>query len=111
MLGDAHADPARLALGLTGIELADGDGAGDVESEANDARIVAIGGEGLAETQARGLHLDLHVFGGIPPVVAVELGHLGVEFALNLGLILLGVGKELLDGNLAFKTEFLQCFI
>jgi hypothetical protein len=51
------------------------------------------------------------VVGGIPPVVAVELRHLGVEFALDFGLIFLGVGKELLDRDLPFESKFLQAFV
>jgi hypothetical protein len=57
------------------------------------------------KAQARGLHLDLHGFGGVPPVVAVELGHLGVEFALDLGLIFLGVSEQLLDREPGLRTR------
>ena len=41
----------------------------------------------------------------------MELGHLGVEFALDFGLIFLGVGKELVDRNLAIEPKFLQAFV
>ena len=42
----------------------------------------------------------------------MKLGHLGVKFALNLGLILPGVSEEFLDGNLAdfIDAEFRQRF-
>src|SRR5208283_4566919 len=113
LLGDAHADPARLALGLAGVELADSDGTGNIQAEADYPRIVAIRRKRLPETEARWFHLHLHVFGGVPPVVAVKLWHLGVQFALDLGLILPGVGEKLLDGNLAcfIYAEFRQRFI
>jgi hypothetical protein len=43
----------------------------------------------------------------------VKLGHLGFEFAIDFGLVLLGVGEEPIDGNLAvfIDAEFLQGFV
>src|ERR1700690_1549454 len=108
LLGYPHADPAILALGFARIKFADSDRTRNVQAKADHARIVAVRGQRLPEPEARRLHVDFHIFGGVPPVIAVKLGHLGIEFALDLGLVLPGVSEELLNRNLAFDTEFLQ---
>src|SRR6476646_9514977 len=68
LLGNSHAQPALLSLRIVGVELIDGDGAADVQSQAADTGIVAGGAQGFSKTSARWTHINFHAGPGIPPV-------------------------------------------
>jgi hypothetical protein len=55
----------------------------------NHAFIAAVHGQRLAEALARRLHLHLHRVARVPPVVLLELGHLGFQLAVDLQLVAL----------------------
>src|SRR5579862_9317504 len=99
LFGDAHADPALLALGLAGIEIADGDRAGNVETETDHALIVSVDCQRLAEAFACGLHLYFHRVASIPPVVVREFRHAAFDLAVNFLLIVFCLVEQMRNGN------------
>ncbi len=105
LLGDAHREPAVHPLGVVLVELADGDRAGDVGSQAHDALVVAVVCESASEALAGRVHVDLHVRGLVPEVVLRELRLLGFELLLRLLLVLLGQREHALDGYLLLEPE------
>ena len=106
LLGDAETDPTLLALGLGSIEVADGDGARNVQAQAYDPLIVAVLGQRLAEALAGRFHFHFHVEGAIPPVVVIELRHFLVELAINFVLVGLRLVEQCPDRNPLRHTEF-----
>ena len=108
MLGNAHADPTFRPLRIARVKIADGNRSGDVQSQANHTLIAPIQRQGLAEAFARGLHPDLHVVAGVPPVVPRKPGHFGCKLALDLCLVTLCLVQQLLNRYAFAQGQLLE---